>query len=68
MNQSRHLLRTASACLAALSLNVFGNPSEHLPNGPELSPISFTPGEGFRLAVDGLPGVYGIQFSDDLSE
>ncbi len=68
MYQSCRLLRTASVCLAALSLNAAGNATGPLPTGPELSPLSFDRSEGFRMTLDGLPGSYGIQFSDDLSD
>ncbi len=68
MNPSCRLLCTAAACFVALSLNAVGSATGPLPAGPELSPLSFEPGEGFRLTADGLPGTYGIQFSDNLSD
>lgn len=67
MNRIRHQFCMACFCIAALSLNAVGSPAGPLPTGPELSSTSFTPGEGVRLAVDGLPGTYAIQWSDDLS-
>ena len=67
-NHTCGFLHAATASLAALSLNAYANESDPLPEGPTLLPKSFESGEGFRLDVDGLPGVYGIQYSDDLSQ
>ncbi len=35
---------------------------------PEVVPLGFNPSSGFQLRIDGAPGVYGVEISDDLQQ
>ena len=68
MNPTSRSFRTASSILFALAVGTAGAESPDFSDTPLLSNLSFAPGSGFQLSVEGLPGEYHVVYSDDLSE
>ncbi len=66
MQHTIHSFRVAPVVLAACVLNVAGGETPDFADSPDLSELRFDPAEGFGMTVEGLPGAYGVEFSDDL--